>query len=305
MIGQVAALGAGRQTDSLGQPLREGDRVAYAYFHPCGSCQACAIGSTACQNRYAERAQLSVTDPPHFHGAFGDYYLLRGGQWVFKLPEGLSVDVAVPANCAVSQALYGVHRAGIKLGDTVVVQGLGGLGIYAAALARDMGAGRVIGVDGVGDRLRLAQRFGADEVIDINEVATPSERIELVRELSDGAGASAVIEMAGVPQVVPEGIEYLHPGGRYVLVGNVQAEAAAEIIPQRIVRSSRELVGVVTYPQWVLPRALRWLRAKSDVYPFEELVAESYRLEQINDAIEASDWAASGGNLGRAVVAMA
>jgi len=304
MIGEVAALGARRQTDSLGRPLAEGDRVAYAYFRPCGSCQACAIGSTACQNRYAERAPLTVNDAPHFHGAFGDYYLLRGGQWIFKLPEGLSADVAVPANCAVSQALYAVHQARIKLGDTVVVQGLGGLGVYAAALARDMGAGRVIGIDAVPERLALAKRFGAHEVIDIGEVSAPADRIELVRELSDGAGASAVIEMAGVPQVVPEGIEYLHPGGRYALVGNVQAEASTEVIPQRIVRSARELIGVVTYPQWVLPRALQWLADKSDVYPFEELVAERYGLEQINDAIDASDWAASGGNLGRAVIAM-
>jgi threonine dehydrogenase-like Zn-dependent dehydrogenase len=162
----------------------------------------------------------------------------------------------------------------------------------------------VIGVDGVAERLRLAKRFGAHEVIDITEVGTPEDRIQLVRELSQGAGASAVIEMAGVPQVVPEGIEYLHPGGRYVLVGNVQADASAEIIPQRIVRSARELIGAVTYPQWVLPRALQWLQAKSDVYPFEELVAERYELERINDALDASDWAASGGNLGRAVISM-
>jgi L-iditol 2-dehydrogenase len=303
MVGEIVQSGSERRVDTLGRPLREGDRVAYAYFRPCGSCPTCTAGSVACPNRYAVRAPLTVHDPPHFHGAFGDYYVVREGQWVFKLPEGATVEHAVPANCAVSQALAGLDAARIRLGDTVVVQGLGGLGIYAVAMARDLGAGLVIGVDMVPERLALAQRFGAHDVIDLSVMTTPEERIEEVMRLS-GGGADVVIEMAGVPAVVSEGIAYLRPAGRYVLIGNVMAEATSEIVPQRIVRAAKQLIGVVNYDQWVLPRALQWLHARRDELPFDELIAQAYPLEALNDAIAASDWAGAKANLGRAVISM-
>ena len=252
MIGEVYALGAERQCDSLGRKLDVGDRVTYAYFRRCGMCAACATGSSACPNRYADRVGLSLHDAPHFLGAFGDFYYVLGDQWVFKVPSDLPSAVAAPANCAVSQALHAVDRAWIRVGDTVVIQGLGGLGLYATALAKDSGAGCVIGVDGVRDRLTMARRFGADAVLDIREVQGPEDRNAEIAGLTDGAGADAVIEMAGVPAVVPEGLGYLRPGGRYVLVGNITAGATVEIAPQMIVRSAREVVGVVTYPQWAV-----------------------------------------------------
>lgn len=304
MVGEVVEVGAERGTDSLGQPLRAGDRIAYSYFNPCGVCAACNAGTVACPNRYALRAPLTVHDPPHFHGAFGDYYFIREGQWIFKLPDSVAVEHAVPANCAISQALAAVSAARIRIGDTVVVQGLGGLGIYACAFAKDSGAGLVIGVDLVPERLELAQRFGADEVIDLSVITEAEGRVAQVRAFSGGGGADVVIEMAGVPAVIAEGISYLRPAGRYIVVGNVQAEAAATIVPQSIVRASKELIGVVNYDRWVLHRVLGWLESAAARYPFGELVGEAYRLEDINDAIAASDWAASRGNLGRAVISM-
>jgi L-iditol 2-dehydrogenase len=304
MVGEIVELGVERAKDSLGRTLREGDRIAYSYFNPCGVCAACTAGTVACPNRYALRAMLTVNDAPHFHGAFGDYYFIREGQWIFKLPADVAAEHAVPANCAVSQALAAVSAARIKIGDTVVVQGLGGLGIYACAFAKDSGAGLVIGVDLVPDRLQLARRFGADEVIDLSVLVTAEDRIAEVMERSGGGGADVVIEMAGVPSVISEGISYLRPAGRYILVGNVQAQASATIIPQSIVRASKEIIGVVNYEQWVLPRALGWLDSAAGRYPFDELVAQVYRLEDINDAIGDSDWAASRGNLGRAVISM-
>ena len=203
-----------------------------------------------------------------------------------------------------SQALYALDRAGLKLGDSVVIQGLGGLGIYASAIARDMGAGRVIGVEAVPERLAIAPRFGASDVVDINSLATPEARIAEVQRFTGGAGADIVIEMAGVPQVVPEGIQYLRPGGRYILIGNIVAGAAAQIVPETIVRRARELVGVVTYPKWVLPRAVGWLHRRRDAYPFEELVSETYTLEQINEAFAAPAATNAKARVGRAVISM-
>src|SRR5919204_441188 len=165
MTGVVEALGSERRRDSMGRPLAEGDRVAFAYFIPCGECWACLTGTAGCPNRYRQRRQLTVDDDPHFHGAYGDYYYVQPGQWIYAVPAGVPEALVAPVNCALAQVVYGLHRIGIWLGDTVVIQGAGGLGLYAVAVARDMGAGKVICIDAVPARLELARAFGADHTI--------------------------------------------------------------------------------------------------------------------------------------------
>ena len=76
MTGRVARLGARVKTDSLGRPLREGDRVAYTYFYPCGRCYACLANEPAACPAKIERP-LGPSQFPHFHGAFAEYYYLR------------------------------------------------------------------------------------------------------------------------------------------------------------------------------------------------------------------------------------
>jgi threonine dehydrogenase-like Zn-dependent dehydrogenase len=129
-------------------------------------------------------------------------------------------------------------------------------------------------------------------------------RVAEVQRLTGGAGADMVIEMARVPQVAPEGIAYLRPSGRYILIGNIVAGAAARIVPETIVRRARELVGIVTYSKWVLPRAVDWLYRRRNAYPFEELVSETYTLERINDAFAPHDGANAKARVGRAVITM-
>src|ERR687885_360456 len=152
MAGQVTKLGANRTTDSLGRPLREGDRVAYAYFIPCGECWACLSGTSGCPNRYRTRNPYTAAERP-FLGAYADYYYVQPGQWLFKVPEALPDELVAPVNCALAQVVYGLHQARVWLGDSVVVQGAGGLGLYAVAVARDMGAGGLIAVGGGPERL--------------------------------------------------------------------------------------------------------------------------------------------------------
>src|SRR5260370_913855 len=89
MTGRVARLGARVKTDSLGRPLKEGDRVAYTYFYPCGRCYACLHEErAACPNKI-ERP-LGPSAPPHLHGAFADHYYLRPGGALVAAPDMLS-----------------------------------------------------------------------------------------------------------------------------------------------------------------------------------------------------------------------
>jgi len=152
MTGRVARLGAWVKTDSLGRALKEGDRVAYTYFYPCGRCYACLHEErAACPNKI-ERP-LGPSAPPHLHGAFADHYYLRPGGALFAVPDTLSDEAVAGVNCALSQVFYGLHVAGVRQGDRIVIQGAGGLGIQAAAVAKDMGAETVIVIDQIPGRL--------------------------------------------------------------------------------------------------------------------------------------------------------
>jgi threonine dehydrogenase-like Zn-dependent dehydrogenase len=272
MTGVVAKLGSDRTTDSLGRPLHEGDRVAYAYFIPCGECWACMSGTTGCPNRYRFRNGRSAFDAPHFLGAYAEYYLLKAGQWIFRVPDELPDDFVAPVNCALAQVVYGLNQISVWLSDTVVVQGAGALGLYACAVAKDMGAHRVIAIDGVPDRLALARRFGADDVISIADCPTSAERVARVLDLTGGVGADVCVEVVGVAGVVQEGLEMLRVGGRYLWMGNIVPGAEAKIIPHDAVRRPKQIKGVLAYDRWVIPRALDWVVRSKDRYPFEALV---------------------------------
>jgi len=284
MMGEVYALGSGVERDTLGRPLRVGDRVAYAYFVPCGSCDACLWGDPACPNRYRHWIGVPADQPPHFHGAFGQFYLLRPGQWVFKVPEDLPDEVVTPVNCALSEVLYGLWKAGITVGDTVVIQGAGGLGLYATALAREMGAGKVIVVDMEEERLALAREFGADHTLNARETDA-RERVARVREWSGGYGADLVAELAGSPDILQEGLDMLRRAGRYLWIGNVNAGVWGSLQPETVVRYSRRIVGVVVYEKWVIPRALDFLARRRNRYPFHRVLSHTFPLEEINTAL--------------------
>ena len=289
MTGRVARLGARVKTDSLGRPLREGDRVAYSYFYPCGRCHAC-IGGTpaACANKIGR--PLGPSQFPHFHGAFAEYYYLKPGGVLFAVPDALPDELVSPVNCALSQVIFGLRQAGLRFGGSVVIQGAGGLGIQAAAVAKDMGAHTVVVIDRIAGRLELARSFGADHTIDASQVTDKKERINRVRKYTDGVGADVACDLVGFPEVVPEGIEMLRSGGTYLEIGTISRGAKIEFEPAQLVWGSKKIVGVVMYDPWVIPQALDFLVRNRTRFPFDRLVSHKYPLDQINRAFEDSEW---------------
>jgi threonine dehydrogenase-like Zn-dependent dehydrogenase len=289
MVGRVARLGPGVKTDSLGRPLREGDRVAYAYFYPCGRCYVCLHGQrAACPNKVGR-----ATGPgefPHWVGAFAEYYYLRPGGFVFRVPDALPDALVSPVNCALSQVIFGLAQAGLRFGDSVVIQGAGGLGIQATAVARDMGAERVIVIDQLAERLDLARAFGADHTLSLAEVPDRKARIKQVRDWTGGRGADVACDFVGLPPVVPEGLEMLRYGGTYLEIGCISRGRTVEFDPSSLVWGSKRIVGVVMYDPWVIPRALEFLERARSRFPFDRLVSHTFPLERIDEAFRQAEW---------------
>ena len=292
MTGRVLKLGANISTDSLGRPLKEGDRVCYAYFYPCNRCYQCNKGEfSACPNKTASM----MSGPSQFTGAYAEYYYLAPDHWVFQVPDELSDEMVVSVNCALSQVLFGLHEAGLKMGDTLVVQGAGGLGTNACAVAKEMGADQVIIIDGVPGRLALAKQFGADHTIDLNELKEPAERVQRVMELTGGRGADVVGEFVGLPAVVPEGIQMVRAGGKYLEIGNISFGVTVPFDPSALVWGGKSIIGVLMYDPWVIPESLDFLVRTRSKYPHEEVVShDKYALKDINKAFEEAEWQRDG-----------
>ncbi len=286
MVGEVAKLGEGVTTDSAGRPLSPGDRVVYRYFVPCGRCKACLRGDDAA----CPTAPITVVNlcepPPHFRGAYAEYYYLIPNQTVFKVPDDLSDEIVAPANCALSEVIYGLEKVRLRFGETVAIQGAGGLGIYATAVAKEMGARKIIVIDGIEERLKLAKAFGADEIIDMRELKESYERSGKVKELTDNWGVDVVVEVVGFPQVIPEGIDMLGNGGRYLELGNVSPLKYFEFDPSSLVINGKSIFGLALYTAEALKKALDFLSRTKNKYPFGKILSRSYPLEQIDKAFD-------------------
>ena len=289
-VGEIVKLGEGVTTDYAGQPVRPGDRVVAPYYLTCRKCPACLRGEfNLCQNAYRFWS-AKPEEPPHFTGAFATHYYIHPDQYFYRVPDAVPDHAAAGANCGLSQVLYGLSEVGLAAGETLVVQGAGGLGLYAAAVGREMGA-RVLVVEGIPDRMELALSFGAHHVIDLNEHASVEARAQRVQELGDGVGADVVLEVTGVPAAFGEALQLVRPGGRVAEIGNVNVGVDHEtpVAPGLITRKGIAIKGFVRYQPWFLHRALRFLERRHADHPFEQLTDRVYALPDAAEAIRQTE----------------
>lgn len=286
-VGRVLKLGKGVTTDYAGNPLQEGDRVVAPYYLTCQKCRACLKGNlNLCENAY----KFWTADPdmwPHFHGAFATHYYIHPNQYVYKVPEAVPDVVAASTNCAITQVYFGIDKINLTTGEAVVIQGAGGLGLYSIAVAKERGA-TVIVVEGIKSRLDMAKKFGADYLVDMSEYDTPEKRIKRVLELTGGWGADVGVEVTGVPAAFPEGVHYIRPGSRYLVMGNVSPELTTTFAPGFVVRKNIQVHGIVRYDPWYLWRTLKFLEANINKYPFDQLLDGEFTLDNVMEALDKS-----------------
>ncbi|GCD95951.1 zinc-binding dehydrogenase [Embleya hyalina] len=288
MVGRVAALGEGTGRDTDGKPLESGTRVVFPYFFGCHVCRYCVSGRSAGCARLRMAMLTSAAEPPHYVGAFGDYFVLPPGALLYTVPDTLSDEVVSGANCALSQVMHSLDRAHLAYGETVVVQGAGGLGLYATALAKARGARTVIVLDAVAERLDLAREMGADATVDITAETDARSRIRKIQALTDG-GADVVVELVGSPSVVDEGIRMLGRFGRYLSVGNIGAKRTYEADPSRLTMTNKSVIGVSLYEPAALGRSLAFLEAVHDRLPKRFTESTVFPLDAIDEAFRAAD----------------
>lgn len=287
-VGTIVELSGGLNCDWSGQTLSVGDRVTWNSAASCGRCFYCEEKHqpTRCPERRAYGIGYRCDAPPHFLGGYAAYHYLRPGTTIHKIPAALSTESVIGAGCALITAIHGLERTGLDWGDTVVVQGAGPVGISALAVAKSAGASRVIVVGAPQHRLELARRFGADHTIDLETFSNPTERIAAVRELTSGYGADAVLECAGVPSAVPEGMEMCRDGGKYLVLGHYCDPGPVTFHPHVITRKQLQVYGSWSSEPRHLKMALQFLKRNERTFPFASLVTHRFPLEKANEALQ-------------------
>lgn len=287
-VGEVVALGEGVDSDFAGEPVAVGDRVVPVYFLTCHRCARCLRGEFNLCVRGLDSWVVKPEVAPHFRSAFGTHYYVQPGQYFYKVPDDVDDATAAGANCGLAQMIFVLDRLGVAAGETLVIQGAGGLGLYAAAVAQERGV-RVIIIDGLEERLRLARRFGATETINLSVHRDVADRVELVGQMTSAQGADAVLEVAGVPDAFGEAIHLARVGGRIASVGNLNAESQIQVTPGVLTRKNLTVMGLLRYNPEYLHRAIKFLARRQTFHPFDTLPDRSYGLDDVEAALIAGE----------------
>jgi len=202
--------GVVEEIESKVRNVSVGDRVCVHYIISCGDCVHCNQEN---DNRCRNRRSIGH----HVDGGFAEYISIPSRN-AFKLPDEIPFEQGAIIGCAVSTAFHALRVGEFQPGDTVAVFGLGGVGMHIVAWARVLGASKIIGVDIVDFKLRLAKEFGADYTINAME----EDPVKEIRYLTDDLGVDVSLEVAGTEKTMEYAIlsacESNYASGRVVSV---------------------------------------------------------------------------------------
>jgi len=276
----------GVEVDALGTPLGTGDEVTFYDVHEtCWSCWHCLVARqpNRCPSRKVYGITYSARDG--LLGGWAERIYLKPGVKVFRIPPGLSADQVIGGGCGLFTGFAAVDRSGMSMGDTVLVQGAGPVGLSAAAFAGLSGAGRLLMIGAPESRLELARVLGVDETYDLDHT-TAEERKDRVLSLTGGRGADVIIEAAGHSSAVPEGLSLLRDGGTYVIVGHYTDAGEVPLNPHVDVnRKHARILGQWGTDFHHLARALTLMARHTEALPMERIVGKSYPLEEAGQAL--------------------
>ena len=287
--GVVEAVGPG----VLG--LREGDKVILTLRPPCGRCYFCVRGQFSICSEYGASAMTgalpdggtrlshrgrTVSRAGVFLAAFAEQAVVPANGAV-KVPDDTPLDIASVIGCAVQTGVGAVlNTAKVEAGATVMVVGLGGIGISIAQGARIAGASQIIGVDPVASRRQGAAAFGVTDAIDpAGDVAGA------VMELTGGVGIDYAFDAVGQAAIVDTCVNAIRPGGTVVMVGVPKIDQFVNVHALMFAMSEKKITGCFlgsSNPHREFPRLLSLWRAGH--LDLDSMITARRPLDEINEA---------------------
>lgn len=300
-VGTIAAIGTGPLFDSDGRELRVGDRVVPAPDVPCGTCHYCrnAYPYYFCEHLQDYGNSLAADRWPYLLGGWSEHMYLLPGTRLFRVPEELPDEVAVlTEEMAVTHGLDTARaillsQGQASFGETVVVYGVGPLGLCHLLKARLTGAGRIIAIDRFESRLAMARELGATLTLN-TEATTAAERLERVRDHTRGLGADVVADCTGQPASFPESLRLVRMGGvvveagAFVDMGSVAVNPAGDVCTKNVT-----VLGVGGESASSYMPVMRMMAANLDRLPMDRIITHRFALDDVAQALAVSQTGAA------------
>jgi 5-exo-hydroxycamphor dehydrogenase len=282
-IGRVEKLGAGVETDYAGVPLKVGDLIYWAPTGLCGRCYSCSVlEEPPCENsQFFEHAER-----PNW-GAFAEWAWIPSTMCFFRLDDGADPAALAALGCALPTVLGGYEHAGnLQLGDSVVVQGAGPVGLAAVLVAKSLGAEQVIVIAGNERRLETARKLGATDVVSLKGT-TPEQRKEQIYEIVGKQGPRVVYEAAGKLAAFPEGFDIAGEQGTYIIQGLWGELGNVEIEPRLLTIKNVKIVGDSFHRNRNYYHAMKLAARVQDELPLADLISHRFPVAGALEALEA------------------
>jgi L-iditol 2-dehydrogenase len=291
-VGIVVDVG-GDVRDSDGNLLKPGDRVVPGANVPCGACYYCMnhYPYYFCEHLEDYGNSLNCNNPPYLMGGWSEYMYLLPRTPIFRVPEALPDNVAVLTE--VMAVTHGFETANAILGlqgnppvgRTVVVLGVGPLGLCHLVKARLVGAGRIVATDKFDSRLALAGDLGADDVFNATE-SSLEDRIGSVMAMTGGRGADIVVDCSGVPATFTESLRLVRNGGVIIEAGTFVDMGPVGINPNSdICTPNVAIVGVGGETAVSYAPSMALMAANLGRYPLDKIVTHEFSLDDAEDAV--------------------
>jgi propanol-preferring alcohol dehydrogenase len=261
------------------QGWQVGDRVVVYFRRTCGHCHYCRTGlRNLCSNR-----RSSYGHSPDAQGSDAEYMAVEAGS-LMRLPDDFSFQAGAILACQGGTAYAPLARLGVSGRDTLVVSGLGPVGLLATLFGVALGA-RVLGIDPSAERRALAGRLGAEITYD----PTTGEIAEQVRAAAP-LGADALIETSGAPPAHAVIGDLLRPRGRAAIVGLGAPTFSMPLM--RLVHREITLVGSSIYPDTLFDEICDIVRRKQ--IDLAAVITHDLPLEEGPAAFRLADSATAG-----------
>jgi len=285
-VGKIVEL-RGEKKDIYGTSLKIGDKILWNRSITCGHCYYCKVKRQPflCPGRWVYGIHTTSSQPPYLTGNYAEYLLLVAETDLFKIETNVNLEIFVPASCSGATAAHAFDLSEMGSGDSILVQGVGPLGIFGVAFASSHGASQIIVIGGTEERLKMARFFGATHSLNRHKLSQ-KERKEAVSELTHGRGVDVAFETAGEPDALKECISLIRPGGSCITAGFGEPHGTVELdCFHDLNRKHLRLQGIWTSDVKHTHMALQLILSRLN--DFQKLITHRFSLDQANEAIRA------------------
>lgn len=280
ILGRIAAIG---EEAAATYGIKVGDRVVVEGSVHCDGCYYCNRGQYhLCSRRRCYGTAIPTTVPPGLWGGYSEYLYLAPGSMVHRVSEKAPAEALVLVCAVLANGIrWMCELGGAKVGDTVVIQGVGPQGLALIIAAKEAGAALVIatGLARDAERMALARDLGADVVINAEKEDVKGQVCDLTR----GDMADVVVDVTGNSQAIQTSLELVRKQGTLIPAGLTGSGRLTSLPMDYITINEIRIQGVFAHTVRSVDAAIKLV--ESGRYPVERMVTHHFSLDQVETAV--------------------